>query len=107
MGKGWGEGLAEGEEVYGLFSIEKGTSMSTEVRTKAERDETGWLIEDAASAVSAPMYVFLSESRLQPTDWTRDHNKALRFARKQDATAFAHQFLELASVRIAEHGWSN
>lgn len=99
--------MGEGEEVYGLFSIEKGTSMSTEVRKQLERDETGWLIEDAASPVSAPMYAFLPESRLQRTDWTRDHNKALRFARKQDATAFAHQFLELASVRIAEHGWSN
>lgn len=39
MGKGWGEEeLAEGEEVYGLYSIEKGTSMSTEVRTQSETD---------------------------------------------------------------------
>lgn len=81
--------------------------MTAEIRNQSERDEIGWLIEDAASPVSAPMYAFLPENRLQRIDWTRDSVKALRFARKQDATMFAHQFHELANVRIAEHAWSS
>lgn len=79
--------------------------MTAEVRNQSENEETGWLIEDAASPVSAPMYAFLPENRLQRIDWTRDSVKALRFARKIDATMFAHQFHELANVRIAEHAW--
>ncbi len=79
--------------------------MTADVRNQSENEETGWLIEDAASPVSAPMYAFLPENRLQRIDWTRDSVKALRFARKIDATMFAHQFHELANVRIAEHAW--
>ena len=42
--------MAEGEEVYGLFSIEKGTSMSTEVRTRTDADALQALLERVEKA---------------------------------------------------------
>jgi len=71
----------------------------------SEAVETGWLVEHAKSPVSKPLYVMLSSSRLQAVDWTEDHLRAIRFARKQDATAFAHQFVGLEDARICDHQW--
>lgn len=63
--------------------------------------ETAWLIEDGASEPSSPAY-FAGVGR-----WTRDHLKAVRFSRKQDAQALVDAGgLGPGDFRICEHAWS-
>ena len=60
-----------------------------------------WVIEGAWSETSVPMY------------WTgftlfsEDHERAIRFARKEDAERVFEQIPGLSSmnVRFCEHGW--
>ncbi|MGZ3272392.1 MAG: hypothetical protein ACXU82_03920 [Caulobacteraceae bacterium] len=70
-------------------------------------EETGWLIERAASSPAAPEYLSLKRKR---QSWSHDHLEALRFARRVDAEDFAA--LHLAEndrdlPRFAEHAWSD
>lgn len=77
--------------------------------TRAEnaqvRGETGWLIETGDGG----QLLFRMATR-----WTSDHAEALRFARREDAQAFADAFLSdhrsgIAApqyTRIAEHAWN-
>lgn len=65
--------------------------------------ESGWLIEAATSPVSSPDYFAAGEDGLV---YTINHHAALRFARKEDAEAFAlMSFGSLDGVRIAFHEW--
>jgi len=66
--------------------------------------ESGWLIEDADSPAYAPAY--FAGGPAGPA-FTPDHFKAMRFARKDDAEAFALMSSgTLDGVRIAFHEWS-
>ena len=68
------------------------------------RDETAWLIESPESDVSAPRYLCFPEIWREPLLWTEDVSRAARFARREDAEAFARwKFVRLP--RICEHGW--
>lgn len=63
-------------------------------------DETGWVIEKD----DPPVYHLLSDD--YDEHWTSDVNKALRFARKEDAEAYiSHVGWTSPSVRTAEHMW--
>lgn len=64
-------------------------------------NETGWVIEGAWSHVQSPDYWVGSSA------WSQDHNRALRFARKQDAEQAAALMLDGIRVRICEHMWTN
>lgn len=68
-------------------------------------EETGWLIEDAQSEVSAPSYLAgYSEGR--PGAWSTKHLDAIRFARKVDAEQAATLIDDGEhEVRICEHAW--
>jgi hypothetical protein len=66
----------------------------------ASRVETGWLIEHGMSY--APSYLSICNGHWK---WTKDHNEALRFARKIDAERAATT-CSLKVDRIAEHSWS-
>ena len=66
----------------------------------ATGDATGWLIEKD----DPPVYCVLSED--YDEHWTPDADKALRFARREDAQAYAdHIGWTSPPVRIAEHMW--
>lgn len=62
--------------------------------------EYGWVIEGAWSHVQSPDYWVGSSA------WSQDHNRALRFARKQDAEQAASMMLDGVRVRICEHAWT-
>lgn len=62
--------------------------------------EYGWVIEGAWSHVQSPDYWVGSSA------WSQDHNRALRFARKQDAEQAASMMLDGINVRICEHAWT-
>lgn len=65
--------------------------------------EGGWLIEDAESPASAPRYF---TGTIEGPVFQPDHLAAMRFARKEDAEAFALMSSgTLAGVRIAFHEW--
>lgn len=60
----------------------------------------GWVIEGAWSHIQTPDYWVGSSA------WSQDHDRALRFARKQDAEQAAAMMLDGIRVRICEHGWT-
>jgi len=63
-------------------------------------DATGWLIEKD----DPPVYCVLSDD--YDEHWTNDANRALRFARQEDAQAYSdHIGWTSPPVRIAEHMW--
>lgn len=62
-------------------------------------DETAWLIELAGNH-GVPNYFQLSYD----DDWTPDANKALRFARCQDAQAYIHH-IGWTEPKPVEHMW--
>ena len=63
-------------------------------------DETGWIIEKD----DPPVYHLVSGDHDE--HWTDDVNKALRFARKEDADAYVdHVGWTSPPVRTAEHMW--
>lgn len=64
-------------------------------------NEVGWLIE----ANDPPSYCMLSDDDYDE-HWTDDTNKALRFARREDAQAYSnHIGWTSPPVRIVEHMW--
>lgn len=72
---------------------------------RGKADRTAWLIEIHAGSLtegeaSGPQYFQLAHD----DDWTKDHDKALQFARKQDAEAYiAHIGWTYATA--TEHMW--
>lgn len=64
----------------------------------ARTQESGWCVERGAA--SSPMYLHVQNGLL---NWTPDHMKALRFARRADAEQIT-EIVEDAD-RIAEHVW--
>lgn len=64
-------------------------------------EETGWLIENGGAAQT--LYRCINNDMGMSIEWTPDPDKALRFARKEDAQAFAYH--DEDAVRIAEHMW--
>jgi hypothetical protein len=65
------------------------------------RDESGWCLERGPA--SAPHYLHVAETGI--FDWTLDHMKALRLARRADAEQVAC-IVEDAD-RVAEHVWTD
>lgn len=56
----------------------------------------GWVIEGAWSHIQTPDYWVGSSA------WSQDHDRALRFARKQDAEQAAAMMLDGIRVRIVD-----
>ena len=67
-----------------------------------DKDEFDWVIEDGHSSGSQPIYWG------GQFGWTLDHLKAVRFARKMDASSVVRYLdLNIPGVpRIVEHMWS-
>ena len=70
----------------------------------AEQDAFAWLIEKGP--FSEPDYYAPTE----PGEWTKNHLKACRFLRKEDAEAVqfrhvTHGHLPERGTRVCEHGW--
>jgi len=88
--------------------IETGQTVYNATGRGVERGEYGWLIERADSPVCEPEYhgwdAGHSGDDGPGLSWTKDHNEALRFARKIDAERYA-QDAGWNNVRICEHGW--
>ena len=63
--------------------------------------ESGWLIERGEA--SAPEYLTVQSEQFA---WTRDHMKALRLCRREDADRLAEIVLNDVE-RIAEHIWDS
>ena len=66
--------------------------------------EFAWVIEKGP--VSEPSYY----APTWPGEWSMDHLRACRFARKEDAEAvqfrhIIHSPLSLDGTRVCEHGW--
>lgn len=73
-------------------------------RAAAHRTEFAWLIEKG-SGTDLRYY-----APIEPGEWTADHMKAYRFARKEDAEAIqfrhvTHGHLPVLGTRVCEHGW--
>lgn len=69
--------------------------------------ETAWLIEDASSPVSRPRYFSAAGADAAPT-FSEDPLLAMRFARREDAEAFARMSSGAGwqvEARIAEHAF--
>lgn len=64
----------------------------------APKDEMGWLVEDGN--LNKTMYRCMDETGIH---WTDDPNKAIRFARREDAEMFAAG--DEDAWRIVEHMW--
>lgn len=68
--------------------------------------EYGWVIENAESEPSRPLY-FAGHKDRKPegpnahNPWSYDNLDAIRFARKEDAENMGMQ----SEVRICEHAW--
>lgn len=79
--------------------------MNTKKENSVDNDESGWVIEDAASPAHTPLYWTGRAGGV--TGWTGNHIEAIRFARKVDAESFVSWVGWIpASVRIAEHAWT-
>ncbi len=59
---------------------------------------TGWLIELGKGAEMK--YMYMDDGLIE---WTKDHQLAMRFARRQDAEQFVGDWS--LDVRIVEHEW--
>lgn len=72
------------------------------------KEELGWLIEHAHSAVSAPLYYCGGmDSPTTAARWSSNSHDAIRFARQVDAERACKAGLDAeAKHRIAEHAWS-
>lgn len=72
-------------------------------------EQTGWLVEVASEG--GPMYLTLKHeplSKWPPPTWTADPNKALRFARKEDAENWGCAFRLTdndVGAKAVEHMW--
>lgn len=76
-------------------------------RDFATETETAWLIEDASSSTSRPRYFSASGPDDAPA-FSEDPLQALRFARRDDAEAFARMSSGAGwrvEARIAEHAF--
>lgn len=67
-------------------------------------EQYGWLIENGKQPGEGLAYRFINNDNGGVPDWTPDHSKALRFARRADAEAFAHH--DEDAWCIVEHAWS-
>lgn len=65
-------------------------------RTKVE---FAWVIEDANSSPSCPLYWTGFH------EWDLDHEKAIRFSRQCDAEQMAKSVFCDNDYRTAQHGW--
>ena len=68
-------------------------------------EKTGWVLERADSPTSEPLYFSTHGVGGQPA-FVGHHLLALRFARREDAEAFARCYGQVEFVRICEHRWS-
>lgn len=92
----------------GRTAIEQGFMAVNRAIMKPQRlelhepDELGWVLERADSETSAPLYFAPVDAHA--SSWSTDPQKALRFARKIDASSMA---LAIGvDVRVCEHAWS-
>ena len=69
----------------------------------SDRTQYGWLIENGKKQGEGLAYRFIDNDNGGWGGWTEDHNKAIRFARREDAEQFAHH--DEDAWRIVEHGW--
>lgn len=63
----------------------------------------GWLVESAESAACESLYYRPCPFGRMELAWTKDHEKALRLARYEDAETLAASLP--VRTRIAEHAW--
>jgi hypothetical protein len=63
-------------------------------------DYSAWLIEINDSATSSPVYFHFEHD----DDWTMDHDKAVHFARKQDAESVIEHY-GWTRAKAVEHMW--
>lgn len=106
-----GRGLAEGyierdfKQAY-IKMKERALDAEHELANlRKGRDQFAWLIEKGGSGSDLRYY-----APTAPGEWTADHSKACRFARKEDAEAVQfrhviHGHLPERGTRVCEHGW--
>lgn len=87
-----------------IFQRQSAQPGSVNERVEAKSMEYGWVIEHHRSPVHSPEYWV-------GNGWDRDHLRAIRFARKEDAQRSLDGFDDDDPLpgerphRIAEHGW--
>lgn len=87
----------------GFMAINRSIFRPARLELEELKVEGGWLIEDAESPASAPRYF---TGKIGGPVFQPDHLAAMRFARKEDAEAFALMSSgTLDGVRIAFHEW--
>jgi hypothetical protein len=75
------------------------TIMRTARRVTLTRTVFAWVIEDANSHPSRPLYWSGYH------EWDQDHMKAIRFSRRIDAIRLARSVFCENDYRVCEHGW--
>ena len=66
------------------------------------KTEYAWVIERGDSSLNRPVY-FTGGSIFQ---WEVDHEKAIRFSRREDAERLANGAYGELPTRVVEHGWA-
>jgi hypothetical protein len=69
-----------------------------------ERVQAGWVIENGKKEGDGLAYRFMDNDHGGVVGWTPDKDKALRFARRDDAEAFAYH--DEHAWRVTQHLWS-
>lgn len=87
--------IPQGQEVS--IDMARVLKFQLECANRVLKEETGWLVENGKPNTE---YRYLDETGIY---WTADVNKAIRFARREDAEMFAAGDEE--AWRIVEHMW--
>lgn len=94
------DAIATSERFFDEAQEAKTKLAAMEADGERNRNEYGWLVEDSRNHPSGIRYRMWGD--LGP-EWTNDANKALRFARRQDAEAFCRD--DEDAWHVVEHMW--
>ena len=83
--------------------VTKATTSNITPEKLISAEESGWLVEQTGSDGS-PEWFYLDDTEEDGSGWTKDANKALRFARHIDALNYVND-IGWTEVIITEHGW--
>lgn len=84
-------------EIVQAIEVQADTIAALERLKAIDKDETAWLVEDGGTPAR---YRTMDESGIH---WTDDVNKAIRFARRDDAEMFSAG--DEDAWRITQHMW--
>ena len=77
-------------DAYAAGRVELEQVTQAKPEQAAQPTEQGWLIANGKNQGEGLAYRFINNDWAGMSDWTEDQDKAIRFARREDAEQFAH-----------------